>query len=275
MPDIWTHHLFAKTIKKQYKLPIKHKRNYYLGAQGPDLFYYLDFALVKRKDNLELGTRMHDELTREILEWVLARLPETQGRLKSYLYGFLTHYALDSITHPLIYQLAPTSKCHKKVEMMIDKIYHDRVLSTDIRKTSSFALVDVGERIPEEIVHFYQELSRDIFSVEAQEAMIQRSYRYFRRYLNLTSKETALKTGVVKGITSLFRLDLDYHLYPEKADSSVLKKEELAQFDRLFERARQYYGELLQGRLPDALPDFSGKLHNKAKPKALRTCPNT
>ncbi len=129
MPDFWSHHLAAdaalKTIRD--KGPVwddTYDNLYYLGAQGPDFFYYINKLHFLTKTNYkEVGNLIHDKRRNTLFENILNLYSKTQApEVMSYLAGFMTHYLLDVTCHPLICQLGPEEDTHKRVEMDFDAL---------------------------------------------------------------------------------------------------------------------------------------------------------
>lgn len=97
MPDYFSHRAFALEVLKKFdgkqKSKISSRTLYLLGAQGGDLFF--TYKLSFSKNNL--GKILHN-IKADILFEKLVK-----GN-KSYAAGFATHYALDSIIHPIVYE---------------------------------------------------------------------------------------------------------------------------------------------------------------------------
>ncbi len=71
------------------------------GANGPDPFSaYRTYSLSKKYDMVTLAATMHNEKTGLFLQ-NLFKLAQTDTQ-KDYCLGFLCHYSLDSVIHPLI-----------------------------------------------------------------------------------------------------------------------------------------------------------------------------
>lgn len=135
MPGYITHNIFGR---KQYKTmqegiiknAVRNHRNvFYVGNQGPDIFFYFPgYFMINRRN---LGSIMHTEKTGEymtkVLDYIL-NLNDTMERdiCLSYFAGFLGHYTLDRTCHPYIYW--KTDRMHKT------KDYHAKhvALETDI-----------------------------------------------------------------------------------------------------------------------------------------------
>ncbi|ERJ12426.1 zinc dependent phospholipase C family protein [Haloplasma contractile] len=113
MPDIVTHATFAKDVcekledKKLSELIKNHEDLFYLGAQGPDVFFYNDFQPTrKQKRGPKVGSMMHVNKVRdffiEAFNYIKFNYDE---RLYVYMLGFVCHHALDRNAHPYIFHV--------------------------------------------------------------------------------------------------------------------------------------------------------------------------
>lgn len=112
MPGFLTHYLFSIDTyrhlheKSMQSIIKNHKQVYYLGAQGPDIFfYYLPCTIDKKK---QLGSLLHHTTTNAFFDTCIKELsnqknPLEQETILAYISGLLCHYSLDSSTHPFIY----------------------------------------------------------------------------------------------------------------------------------------------------------------------------
>jgi|GEM_PF-2915835 len=123
MPSIVTHHLFAKDVL--YKLPKKEKErielakeHYLIFAQSFDnLFYYHFFLGPLGKHIRKCGTSFQkikiDDYFINILEYIKHYKLENNSQVLAYLFGSLTHYALDNTCHPFIIYKSGDYKKHQ------------------------------------------------------------------------------------------------------------------------------------------------------------------
>lgn len=145
MPSIITHHYFAKDILKELPEDIKkHFINeeliYTTFAQSHDYLYYYTFDLKNIKRIKTLGTRAHHKNTKDyiinIVKYIKDNHLEDEPQVIAYLYGSITHYALDSTCHPFIFYKTgihrknnPESKKyrgqHTHMEKDLDAIYYE------------------------------------------------------------------------------------------------------------------------------------------------------
>lgn len=141
MPAPSTHYIFAKSIEDRVsgldKDLIFSKPAFYYGTQGPDfLFSHKVWRMAWNGENLvELGSQLHHVCPSKMFALMKEYLENEncdRNIIKSYIYGFLAHYALDRNTHPLVYavQKELTENCgygdyrpicvHNQIELNID-----------------------------------------------------------------------------------------------------------------------------------------------------------
>jgi hypothetical protein len=96
VPDYFSHAVLAEVIyenlTRAQKAKITSHTLYILGAQGGDIFY----AYQAKPTSSNLGKRLHAEKPAELFKNLL-------GGNESFLAGFATHYATDSMLHPAVY----------------------------------------------------------------------------------------------------------------------------------------------------------------------------
>ena len=104
MPDFFSHCILAEKIFE--KLNEKHKRKitsislYNLGAQGGDVFFAYNLSLKKR---VNVGKLLHALDPEKLFRRLCLGNP-------SYVAGFATHYAVDSVLHPFVYDFERLTK---------------------------------------------------------------------------------------------------------------------------------------------------------------------
>lgn len=112
MPAPATHYIFAKSIEEKVAALESDfsfsKAAFYYGTQGPDfLFSHKVWRMAWNGENLvELGSVLHHTCPSKmfsLMKEYLENEPCDRDLVKSYIYGFLAHYALDRKTHPLIF----------------------------------------------------------------------------------------------------------------------------------------------------------------------------
>ena len=118
MPAATTHIEFAKDVNsllpEDFKVPQQYLSMYYLGSQGPDIFffsrgYFLPGSLKR------FGNLLHDERVQDVIV-EMHNYTDNSTALKYYYYGYLTHYALDSNVHPMVNYYAHQDAIEKGCE---------------------------------------------------------------------------------------------------------------------------------------------------------------
>ena len=112
MPAVITHALISEESAKQFPPNLlgavrKHPDYFFLGSQGPDLFFFYR-PLSRKEDNV--GQFLHRSRVEDFFSCLLETLRgETDGvryeRMLAYAAGFVSHYSADTIFHPVVYAL--------------------------------------------------------------------------------------------------------------------------------------------------------------------------
>ncbi len=246
MPDLWTHYYFAQDVNKENKLNIENKQLYYLGAQGPDFLYALHFLSPKKQDSWEMTypNLLHTEKTCKLIKFVKENLNESDV-LRDYLMGFLSHYSLDSTAHGFVFGHTKDSVEHKKLEASIDFIMHLDREGYHIRRSHTYKNVYVGKNLPSEIIDFYTRCALEVYDIRTNGNFINTAYRDYISFLKLTNGTNIFKLGFLKLVNSFMKKDKWHYVYPKKIDENVLSESMYKQFKALYERAIDYYFELI------------------------------
>lgn len=186
MPAIITHSFFAEDTLRNIKDRIlKNEISsridlFYLGAQGPDIFFYYKAKPWIKYDGVEkLGTIMHENLVDTFFKNSFDYLDGLRGStgfydLLTYLAGYLCHYSLDRKTHPLIHYSAgidngltkATRKYynhHRRLESTID---YFSLLKRGIAPVSfkSFELISTGKRFEPVLIDYYVSMLDKVYN---------------------------------------------------------------------------------------------------------------
>ena len=107
MPAILTHYTFAKTI---YPEEYNNSSLVYLGAQGPDVFFF--YGYTKKRDDKKkiraVGHYLHNidiaDVYSAMFEYIAkVTRDDDKEKLYAYLRGMMYHYILDRNAHPFIF----------------------------------------------------------------------------------------------------------------------------------------------------------------------------
>ncbi len=118
MPNVLTHGLMANQTKQQMSesrilSAIKAHHNVYLfGSNGPDFLFYHNVWPWLNQDEAkrvgDIGELMHHEKINDMVDTMVniakkQTVKENQDIMIAYIAGYLCHWALDSMTHPLVF----------------------------------------------------------------------------------------------------------------------------------------------------------------------------
>lgn len=129
MPSAYTHYRFGKEVlsclPKHYRRPIEEYRELFdIGLHGPDILFYYK-PLSKAPVN-QTGRALHKAPAKDFFANAekIWRGSENQDALKAYLYGFICHFALDSICHPYIEKILSVNEFnHNELETELDRYF--------------------------------------------------------------------------------------------------------------------------------------------------------
>lgn len=107
MPGILVHYSFAlKAISSKEEA---NKEAVYLGAQGPDPFFYFGQTPIKKRNDADLitglgGALHHSDIAPIYLSLInYAKKNENKDLLLAYIDGLFMHYSVDSTFHPYVF----------------------------------------------------------------------------------------------------------------------------------------------------------------------------
>ncbi len=113
MPGMKMHHVFGAKLLLDGAFDLdesfisEYPHSFYMGLQGPDLFFYSASAYIFYRQNI--GSTMHNENVMALFEALLRTRNEIcnteEGRkiADAYIAGFMGHYTLDTTCHPYVY----------------------------------------------------------------------------------------------------------------------------------------------------------------------------
>ena len=131
MPSSITHQLIAEETLKQLPDPIKKviessSDEYFLGAQGPDVFF---FYRIGNRSEYNLGRFMHRYRVYDVFSFFQNALredtpprftPASREKALAYILGFITHYCADSSFHPFVYNYLEANNCGKRIHQQME-----------------------------------------------------------------------------------------------------------------------------------------------------------
>lgn len=193
MPSIYAHYRFG--MESFYRLPRNFQAEispyldlYQLGLQGPDIFYYFNPACSNHVG--KTGLSLHQQPAADFLtpaSRMTAKLKNPPAAL-AYLYGYITHFTLDSQCHGYTSRFASDRKIAPgKVEAEFDRslLLHDRYSPDTFCRAAHLSSSPRNIRL---ISLFYP-------SLEAVE--IQRSVQHMKQYTSVSPSLPATVSAIL------------------------------------------------------------------------------
>ncbi len=172
MPAATTHAEFARKVFNALPFSIQKEiidpHAYFLGSQGPDYMFF-SRAYVLPGSLSKYGNMMHHVKVKEAILFLRTHCMGN-GVLKSYFYGFLTHYALDSKMHPHIDREAKRihdsdgtfeGEAHFRIEAELDAW----VLQKEKKNYQVYQDVKVSDSAAEAIGELYEALFHSVYGI--------------------------------------------------------------------------------------------------------------
>lgn len=130
MPSTYAHYRFGKDVYRRLPDDIKgiisdERRLFLIGLHGPDILFY--YKPLKSNRVNSIGYGMHDRPACEFFDKALEVIREKKGgntyAMRSYIYGFICHYALDHACHTYVERKIHESGVpHAEIEVEFDRM---------------------------------------------------------------------------------------------------------------------------------------------------------
>lgn len=187
MPAATTHAEFAKDVflalDQTCQREISDLPMYLVGSQGPDLLFFSGFSVLP-SSLAWIGGRMHDEKIPEVIRY-LDDHASSDPALRSYFSGYLCHYALDVMVHPLVYAFSQaeaneTGRPETEIHYRIESEYDIHVLS---RRGKTWKDYDVYRNLKlsdpdvRRLAILYEGMLKKIFGISVTQAKLMRAIR--------------------------------------------------------------------------------------------------
>lgn len=203
MPSSITHQLVAEEAAA--RLPAeaknavsKHPDEYYLGAQGPDIFF---FYRIGCRSEYNLGKFLHRNRVYDTFNFFLNALredalpalsDEEEEEALAYILGYICHYATDSVFHPFVYSYMEQNGCDKREHQQMENdwdVYFLRERKGLSAERFKFAF-SAKKIISDGTVHkLYAHLARAFEREDVKRGKFDRGLKNFDLYLDFFHKK--------------------------------------------------------------------------------------
>ena len=208
MPACMTHHLFAKEVLSRLEAPAADPCAYYWGAQGPDfLFCHRYFYALTHKESKTLnqfGSALHKSPPSQTLGAMRDFLKQHENpSYRSYVLGFLCHYALDSTAHPFVNARAQEmaqerpaenpQTMHGEIEASLDAIilrWQTGMLPSQVPLKTMFPK---NEGVQRKIACLYKEVLFQVYGAQVSEEDLYQSTKDAHFVFACCTDRTGLK----------------------------------------------------------------------------------
>ena len=284
MPAFATHYIFLDEMKDvirdnaDFDFDVKTAG---IGTQGPDIFFFHrlipPFTIFKTLAGL--SGKLHHAKAGELFEAFAQYLTFSPNRdiAKSYIYGFILHYALDRNCHPYVYAFQAREQqatkhihplaAHNRVEHALDTVLLDRRMHIfppsefDPRRT-----MNTDPAVLEEVSHLLSYVTDRVVAKNVPEKEMARAITDTVKVQNILSDRKGNATRLahllevpVGPLTGYFKLscsikpkDLAFaekyaNMNNEPWESTFDGSRHYESFEQLFEKAKLDAAKLLDG----------------------------
>ena len=189
MPSGITHELIARSAaallkKEERALCLAAPDYFYLGAQGPDLYFF--YKPLEMKKNL--GKVLHRGAVYRWFECLLSALTSRTGtereKCLAYALGFCTHLEADGEFHPFVYRYLRENSCKKREHQRIENdwdVYFLRTLEGKEVRGYVFPF-DLKKLSREGVLYAYLRDAAALFGKKIKKGAFKRMLLLFRWY---------------------------------------------------------------------------------------------
>lgn len=239
MADFWTHYYCGKSVIKNNPNLIKDDKLFYLGCQGPDIFFYKKYAVHTTPKNL--GELIHKDQTKEVFNQVLLYLKENYSEaVLSYIVGWISHYILDKNIHPYID--SKTNWSHKRLEANIDTYIIDKYLNKAIFRMDSKNILKVTEA-HDEVIRLYQSIGEKIFNHSLSKEDFIKSLNNFSTFHKIFNQKNKIKRWLISMVGKLMGKNLSIFFY--HGSGEIKLPEDIHQVDLIIKESVKETTEIL------------------------------
>jgi hypothetical protein len=276
MPAATTHVEFARDVFNDLPNDLQNQIQdlpmYFLGSQGPDLFFFSRAAILPHSLR-KYGIRMHREKVAEVIAF-FRRYAAGTPRLEDYVKGFLCHYALDVTVHPLIRHAAHQefleagrneNEAHLSIESCLDA-WMLKQRGCTIQDYSCYRDLHISKDDQLLLAGMYRSMFLHVFGLDIREQEIVRAEHEAYSLLKALRPNHIFKYRLAQHVETLVRrphLVSALMLYESSDEPAVLNLRRQpytvpgapqasgsSSFPELYRQAQQYAVQLIRERGP-------------------------
>lgn len=219
MPSSITHALIAeeaaKRLPEQLQIVRAAPEAYFLGAQGPDVFFF-----AKRANRAEgnLGKYLHRNAVYDLFSAfadILKEGAEKSGVLLAYCLGYVTHYCADVAFHPFVYRYLEQNALHKREHQRMENDW-DVWFARKLRGTEAehYPFPDLSAIDETALLGLWRQATLRLGRTPMDAKTLRGGIRNFARYLAFFHKQCYSANRHWTRFDKLFRIHVLSCLYP-------------------------------------------------------------
>lgn len=267
MPAFCTHYIFLEEMADFLKESADFKFNIdaaAIGTQGPDIFFFHRIIPVFMPGipKSKVGSALHRAKPSAIFDAFrdYCRFSPDIDAAKSYMYGFIMHYALDRRCHPFVYSFQEKilqrnnhlhkSSAHNRIEMAMDTYLLSKHMNcNDPFEFDSSATITSDISVIEEISHLLSFVIPRVTDKQISEKEISQAILDTKRMQKILCDRSGFLKTVCRIAESLLAPLIGYYRF-----SAMIKPKDL-------EKAKKYGNINRQAWIS---PYDSGTFHNES-----------
>ena len=237
MPELITHSLIGEKLVEKIEnkdinsLLSKYKKEFMLGCQGGDLFFFYNYGALKDKKSVpRFGDRLHVEHVGDFFSESIKYIKDNgDDTLLAYFLGYLCHYAADKQIHPFVYKKSNhNSTMHHKIEFMMSKQY---LTDTTGKDANEFDLEEIFNfTMSESILDYYVYIAKNLYKQEISKEMIRKSKKDFLEF-KLKARNPGFQYKLSAQLAKLvLKFDPMALVYKDENNWEYFSQKEYAQF---------------------------------------------
>lgn len=233
MPACITHNLFAMDVLARLEERGADRCAWAWGAQGPDFLFCHRYFKAMRDKSLrtlqEYGSALHRSPPSGTLNAMRSFVRGHESPLyRSYVLGFLCHYALDSTAHPYVNARAEemaaarenetAGTMHGEIEAALDAIvlrWKTGKLPSEVHLKDMFPKNEGVQRM---IARLYREVLFEVYGADVSEKALYQSTKDAHLLFAACNDRTGLKRGIFNVIEKGRPHHITSHLVPITED---------------------------------------------------------
>ena len=239
-----THNIFAQRVltvmeRNAIGFPIK-RQFYFWGAQGPDFFYYYRPEKGGAHDELmnKIGLAFHRNHicdTMMLMSEFAKEYTTYSNSAMSYIAGFLTHYALDSASHPFVNSAVRRFReqndfsggddiLQTRIMTMLDSLIYSREIKGKKSQPKIGQLLPDVKNIELFASKLYSKLIYEMFSLGNMDSKIKKAFNDMYKFTKKARDPLGIKLPLIYAYESAIRKE-------HKCSSRMMPRKVAADFD--------------------------------------------